>query len=142
MDKMDELINKLSEKIKLVTDSYHAIGNPIIVEGHTIIPITSVSIGLAGGGGNANAKGKGGENNRSEASIDTAGGGGGLRLKPLGFLVVSKEKVQLLPLPVAPFRLPEFGVGNLLHGIAEIIEKIKTPSEVKEEVKEEIKKES
>lgn len=62
------------------------IGKELHIGEVTIVPITKISLGVGAGGGVNDKKGeeKGG------------GGGGGLKVEPVAFLVVQKDRVSLL----------------------------------------------
>ena len=72
------------DRLRDLAQTETVIGKPIVAGGVTLIPISRVSIGF-GAGGSA----KGGQNNQ--------GGAGGLRVEPLGFVVVADGRAQILP---------------------------------------------
>lgn len=73
------MLTRLRELVQ--TDT--VIGKPVETGEVTLIPISRVSLGFGGGGG--------GERN-------SAGGAGGVRVEPLGFVVITKGKAQILPI--------------------------------------------
>jgi uncharacterized spore protein YtfJ len=77
---METLLSRLRELVH--TDT--VIGKPIEADGITLIPISRVSIGFGAGGG--------GEKSSNQ------GGAGGVRVEPVGFVVISEGKAQLMPM--------------------------------------------
>ena len=89
------LPNMLSDTISKIRDMMSVndvVGEPIVVEDVTIVPISKVSVGF-GGGGADNAK---------AANKDAFGGGmgGGVKVQPICFLVVKEGNVRMMPVPV------------------------------------------
>ena len=78
---MDTLLLRLRELVH--TDT--VIGKPIVADGVTLIPVSRISVGFGAGGG-------------GKTKMDNQGGAGGVRVEPLGFVVVSEGKAQILPL--------------------------------------------
>lgn len=77
---MQVLLDRLHDLVQTET----VIGKPIVAGGVTLIPISRVSIGFGAG-----ESAKGDHSNQ--------GGAGGLRVEPLGFVVVADGKAQILP---------------------------------------------
>ena len=89
------LPNMLSDtisKIREMMSVNDVVGEPIIVGGVTIIPVSKISVGF-GGGGADNAK---------AANKDAFGGGmgGGVKVQPICFMVVKDGNVRMMPVPV------------------------------------------
>lgn len=82
------------DRIKEMVDVNTVIGKPISTnQDCTIIPVSRVGFGFGVGGGEYDAsKGK------RESTLPFAGGSGaGISITPIGFLVVKKEGVSMLP---------------------------------------------
>ncbi len=106
---LEESLKVITEEIANMISTKTVIGEHIIIEGRTIIPVTRVSFGFGSGGGEG--KGKTGDQGTG------SGGGGGACVQPIAFLVVSKEDVQL-------FAIKEKGViERLSEVIPQIMEK-------------------
>ncbi len=113
--KVDEILKTVTEEIANMISTKTVIGEPITLEGKTIIPITKVSFGFGSGGGEG--KGKTGEEGFG------GGGGGGGVIEPVAFLVVSMEDVKL-------YSVKEKGIiSQLAEVIPEIMEKCKCREE-------------
>jgi len=112
---LDESLKVITEEIANMISTKTVIGEHIMVEGRTIIPVTRVSFGFGSGGGEG--KGKTGDQGTG------SGGGGGACVQPVAFLVVSKEDVQL-------FAIKEKGViERVSELIPQIMEKCKSMKE-------------
>ncbi len=113
--KVDEIIKTVTEEIANMISTKTVIGEPITLEGKTIIPVTKVSFGFGSGGGEG--KGKTGEEGFG------GGGGGGGVIEPVAFLVVSREDVKV-------YSVKEKGIiSQLAEVIPEIMEKCKCSEE-------------
>ena len=94
--KLPNMLDSTISKIREMVDVNSVVGDPISTpDGVTIIPVSKVSVGLAGGGSdfatkNANAK-------------DTPFGGGvgaGVKVTPIAFLIIKEGNVRMLPVAI------------------------------------------
>ena len=92
---LSELMRATMEQLRAVADANTIIGAPIQAEGVTLIPVSRLSLGVAGGGTEFSTK-------KQPAGENSFGGGSGAsaKLEPVAFLVVRGDSVKLLP--VAP----------------------------------------
>jgi uncharacterized spore protein YtfJ len=88
MEEVQNLIKTTLSEIERVLSTKAVVGEPMTVEGNTIIPLVSIGFGFGGGGGIGKSPKEGGEGGGSGA-----GGGGGI--KPIGIIVVNKEGVKI-----------------------------------------------
>ncbi|MBR6185131.1 MAG: GerW family sporulation protein [Clostridia bacterium] len=81
------------ENIKDMVDVNTVIGEPIpTLDGGTILPVSRVSFGFVAGGGEYDPS------HLPEEGLPFAGGSGaGVSVQPVGFLVVGKDGVKVLP---------------------------------------------
>jgi sporulation protein YtfJ len=84
---VEDFLKTITEEISNMISTKTVIGEHIIVEDKTIIPVTKVTFGFGSGGGEG--KGKSGEEGTG------GGGGGGGSISPVAFLVVTAQDVQL-----------------------------------------------
>ena len=103
------------EKIRQLVDANTIIGEPITVDGATIIPISRVTFGFASGGSDFVSKNQSGGKNPFGG-----GGGAGVNIAPVAFLVVNKDRVRLLP--VAP--PPGGAAERVVEMVPEIVDKV------------------
>ncbi len=91
MEEVENLIKVCLGEIERMLTTKTVVGEPMTVEGNTIIPL--VSIGFAFGGGGGSGKGP------KETGEGTGGGTGGCGgIKPVGVIVVNKEGVRIEPI--------------------------------------------
>ncbi len=114
------------EKIRQMVDVNTIVGEPIIAEGTTIIPVSKVSFGFASGGSDLPA----------QAAEKFAGGAGaGVTVKPVAFIVIK---------PDGDVKMLELGskggaVDSVIDALPGIIDKIKTMVAEKKAAKAEAK---
>ena len=77
------------EKIRSMVDAQTIIGNPIVMNDISIIPVSKVSFGLATGGSDFPSKTAG-------QTLFGGGGGAGVTIAPVAFLVVNGNDVKML----------------------------------------------
>ena len=95
-NKIKEIVDGMSYHLKALTDADSVIGKPFVTpDGCTILPISQVSFGFAAGGGEYGGKKPG---IMSNGTINQFAGasGGGASITPIGFLIVTCDKVQLI----------------------------------------------
>jgi len=92
MDDVEKLVKTTLGEIEKVLDSKTVVGEPIVIEGTTLIPLMSVGFGFAAGGGT----GKGETKETSESGGSGSGGGAGLR--PIAIIVIDKDGVRIEPI--------------------------------------------
>jgi len=92
MDDVEKLVKTTLGEIEKVLDSKTVVGEPIVIEGTTLIPLMSVGFGFAAGGGS----GKGETKEATEGGGSGSGGGAGVR--PIAIIVIDKEGVRIEPI--------------------------------------------
>lgn len=92
MDDVEKLVRTTLGEIEKVLDSKTVVGEPIVIEGTTLIPLMSVGFGFAAGGGS----GKGETKEATEGGGSGSGGGAGVR--PIAIIVIDKEGVRIEPI--------------------------------------------
>lgn len=83
------IMDTTMDKIRAMVDADTVIGNPITMEGVTLIPVSKVSFGLATGGSDLPVK------NVSKETF-AGGGGAGVSITPIAFIAVSGGNVKML----------------------------------------------
>lgn len=116
MDDAKDLLKTSLEELEKVLSSRSVVGEPMQINGNTIIPLTSVGFGFgAGGGSGKTPKGETGEG----AGAGTGGGGG---IRPVAVLIVNKDGVRLEPVKGGASRVLEqlgAAIGKAVGGKAE-----------------------
>ena len=92
MDDVEKLVKTTLGEIEKVLDSKTVVGEPITIEGTTLIPLMSVGFGFAAGGGT----GKGETKETLEGGGSGSGGGAGVR--PIAVIVIDKDGVRIEPI--------------------------------------------
>ena len=113
---ISELMRATMEQIRAVADANTIIGAPIQAEGVTLIPVSRLSLGVAGGGTEFSTKKQapGGDNGFG------GGSGASAKLEPVAFLVVREGGVKLLP--VAP--PPATTADRVIEAVPEVVDKV------------------
>lgn len=92
MEEVDSLVKTTLGEIEKVLSTRTVVGEPITVEGATLIPLISVGFGFGAGG----ASGKGEAKQKGEGS--GGGTGGGAWVKPIAIIIIDKEGVRIEPI--------------------------------------------
>ena len=93
-NKLNELVDTALDNLRGLVDTNTVIGTPIVTaSGTTVIPVSKISVGIAGGGNDYSQKAA-----DQNGKVNFSGGGGtGLTMIPLAFLVVGPDgSVELL----------------------------------------------
>ena len=84
---MADFLKQSIAKIKEMVDANTVVGDPVTTpDGVTLVPVSRVSVGFAGGGGDLVKQRDG----------CVGGRGAGIRIEPIGFLVVKDGVVRML----------------------------------------------
>ncbi len=111
--KISEIMETTMEKIKTMVDADTIVGNQIVIDDITIIPVSKLSFGFVSGATDFTGK-----NNGSQ--VFAGGGGAGASVNPIGFLVVKNGDVKMLPVTSS-----QTAAGVVFDLLPETIEKIK-----------------
>lgn len=90
-----QVLEPLLERLHSTADIKTIYGDPINVEGKTIIPVAKVMYGLGGGFGKMKTKDREG---RVEEKPAGESGGGGIRILPAGIIEISKGETRYISL--------------------------------------------
>ncbi len=92
MEDVEKLIKTTLGEIEKVLDAKTVVGEPITIEGTTLIPLLSVGFGFAAGSGS----GKGETKEATESGGGGTGGGAGVR--PIAIIVIDKDGTRIEPI--------------------------------------------
>jgi uncharacterized spore protein YtfJ len=87
MKDVEKVFGTAINEIERLLNTKTVVGEPIIVEGNTLIPLISVGFGFGVGGGEGTDPKKG-----SGAGGGTGGGGG---VKPVALIIINKDGVRV-----------------------------------------------
>jgi uncharacterized spore protein YtfJ len=121
MEEVQNLIKTCLGEIERVLTTRTVVGEPITVEGNTIIPLVKIGFGFGGGGGSGK-----GDTMKGEGTGAGTGAGGGI--EPVAVIVVSKDGVRVEPVK---------GKYSFVEKIADVAGKV---MEKREEKKQEEKR--
>lgn len=92
MEDVEKLVKTAMGEIEKLLSTKSVVGDPIAVEGNTIIPLINIGFGFGAGGGS----GKGEKASKGEGTGGGTGGGGGI--KPVAIIVINKDGVKVEPI--------------------------------------------
>ena len=107
MKDIENLFGKAIDEIERMLNTKTVVGDPITVEGNTLIPLISVGFGFGVGAGEGNDPKKG------VGSGGGTGGGGGV--KPIALVIINKDGVRLEPI--------KGGTATVLEKVVEVVGK-------------------
>ena len=108
MKDIENLFGKAIGEIERMLNTKTVVGDPITVEGNTLIPLISVGFGFGVGAGEGTDPKKGG------GSGGGTGGGGGV--KPIALVIVNKDGVRV--------ETVKGGAASLMEKIADVAGKV------------------
>ena len=107
MQDVEKLFGTAINEIERMLNTKTVVGDPITIEGSTLIPLISVGFGFGAGGGEGTDPSKG---------AGTGGGtGGGGGVKPVALIIINKDGVRVEPI--------KGGTSSALEKIAEAMGK-------------------
>jgi uncharacterized spore protein YtfJ len=124
--KVEDLIERMAERVGGKASVHAVFGDPIERNGITVIPVARIRWGFGGGGGTASAMtGQPAESEVGEPVAGGSGGGGGVMADPVGYLEIGPEGVSyktiMSPMPSPGFLLAAGATGALiLRGLAKL----------------------
>jgi uncharacterized spore protein YtfJ len=118
MEPADTLLKETLAEVERLLTTKTVVGEPMTIEGHTIVPLVSVGFGFGGGGGS-------GKSPKAQAAEGFGGGSGaGVGIKPVAVLIINKDGVR-----VEPIRASASVVEKLGEAVAKVAEAQKRPVE-------------
>ena len=99
MEEVQKLLDSIAE-LQEHANVNAIFGEPVTVEGRTIIPVAKVAYGFAAGVGYAQMTGEEGEKETSEEMTEGAsgGGGGGVQAHPFAIIEVTPQGTRVEPI--------------------------------------------
>ena len=87
---VQQLFDTITERIQRTATVKTVYGDPVSLDGRTIIPVARVRYGFGGGGGSQDGRGAAGEVD-GPGGQKGGGGGGGVEVSPVGYIEVTAE---------------------------------------------------
>ena len=114
MEIVENLVKTTLGEIEKVLSTRTVVGEPITIEGATLIPLISVGFGFGAGGGQGKAETK----QRGEGA--GGGTGGGAWVRPRAIIIVDKEGVRIEPVMGSM----SFAIEKLGEAIPRMVERL------------------
>lgn len=122
-NKIDELLDKISEHVKEMTKTETIIGEEFKIGEFTCKPVIRVGVGFGSAGGE-------GDHPKQKGSGTGQGAGAGIGISPVGFLVTKGGNIHFLQAE------KNKGLGAAIEKMPDLIEKFMEMKNKKEEEKE------
>jgi uncharacterized spore protein YtfJ len=84
MEELNSILRAITGEMQKSLSANTVIGEPITVEGKTVVPLVSVGMGFGAGAGFA-----------KDQSTPGAGGGGGMGMKPVAIIIIDEHGVRV-----------------------------------------------
>jgi uncharacterized spore protein YtfJ len=123
MEDVIGLVKTTLGEIEKMLSTKAVVGEPVAVEGRTLIPLIAVGFGFGAGGGS----GKSEEKSKGEGGMLGTGGGGGV--KPIAVVVIDKDSVRVESIRGGLSSV----IGDLVQEIPEIVDKASRKKKDREE---------
>jgi uncharacterized spore protein YtfJ len=107
---LTDILKTITGEMQKALSAKTVVGDPVTVEGKTVIPLMSVGMGFGAGSGSGTKTSPGG-----------GGGGGGLGMKPVAVIIIDQHGVRLERLKENQHTLVEHvaeAVPKILEGIS------------------------
>lgn len=94
-----ELIDAAVEHLHVGASVKAVYGDPVQIDGKTVIPVAKVAYGFGGGTGTKRARADKADKNGKEPAASEAGegAGGGVAAKPVGVVEISDDETKFVP---------------------------------------------
>lgn len=112
-----EMLEKISQSLGSSATVKSVFGDPIQVEGKTVVPIAKVAYGFGAGGGTGPRKHHGAGPDNSGEKAEGGGGGGGVRAYPAGALEITATGTRFVPFTDLRWLAAAFAAGALLGSL-------------------------
>ena len=114
---LEEVLKIITSELKAFASTSSIVGEPINIDGKTIIPVIKVKLGFGGGAGEET----GGESKHGGGT--GAGGGGGVNVEPAAFITVIGDEISVLSPKGSRFEKLAEAVPAIVSKIMEAKEK-------------------
>jgi len=113
---VQDVLRQLAEDMKQFAKTETIFGEPIEIQGSTVIPVCKMSIGYGGGGG----EGEGTDEKKRGGKGSGAGAGAGVKIEPAALIIAKEGEISVVGIRAKGSKLEA-----LLQMIPETIEKLK-----------------
>ena len=110
MEIVANLVKTTLEEIEKMLTTRTVVGEPITIEGSTLVPLISIGFGFGAGGGS----GKGEAKQKGEG--EGGGTGGGAWVRPIAVVIIDKDGVRVEPI--------RRGLSTMMEKIGDTVPKV------------------
>ena len=89
-NKIQAILDTTMDKLKAMVNADVITGDPIVVDGLTLIPVSKVAYGIATGGSDFATK--------NQQNLFGGGSGAGVTVSPIAFMVIKDGNVKMVPI--------------------------------------------
>ncbi len=89
-NKIQAILDTTMDKLKAMVNADVITGDPIVVDGLTLIPVSKVAYGIATGGSDFATK--------NQQGLFGGGSGAGVTVSPIAFMVIKDGNVKMVPI--------------------------------------------
>jgi uncharacterized spore protein YtfJ len=107
-----EMLQKMGDSLATTANVKSVFGEPIQMNGKTVVPVATVAYGFGAGGGTSRGKG-----DESGAKAEGGGGGGGVRAYPAGALEITADRTRFIPFHDPRWLAGAFAAGALIGSL-------------------------
>jgi uncharacterized spore protein YtfJ len=111
MEDVSKLFDKAVEEIENMLNTKTVVGEPMTVEGYTLIPLISIGFGFGVGGG------QGDDPKKGKGFGGGTGGGGGV--KPVALIIINQDGVRVEPIKSGTASAMEKIAETVTHNLAD-----------------------
>lgn len=123
----ETIMGSITSELKAIAKTESIIGEPIEIDGKTIIPVIKMKLGFGGGSGEETVGGK-------SSGGAGGGGGGGIGIEPAAFITIVGDEISVLSPKGSKFEKLAGVVPGIVSKIMEAQGgKSETPSETPED---------
>src|SRR5262245_52028742 len=105
-----EMLEKVGEVFGSAATAKSVFGDPITLEGKTVVPVAKVAMGFGSGFGT----GRGPNQSTADLQAEGGGGGGGMRAVPAGALEITASHTRFIPFHDTRWLAAAFAAGVVL----------------------------
>ncbi|MCK4391418.1 sporulation protein [Candidatus Bipolaricaulota bacterium] len=113
---VQDVLRQLAEDMKQFAKTETIFGEPIEIQGNTVIPVCKMSIDYGGGGG----EGEGTDEKKRGGKGTGAGAGAGVKIEPAALIIAKEGEISVVGIRAKGSKLE-----TLLEMLPETIEKLK-----------------
>ena len=120
-NKIEDILKTSIDKVKSMISTSTIIGEPIIFQNKTLLPVTKFTMGFVSGGGEYSV-----EKQNKQGYPYTGGVGTGVNVTPIGFICMSQGKINFIKIDnTAPLEKFIEILPKIADSISETIKDIK-----------------